>query len=311
MKTLSKMLGVLLVFVNINYAMDAIVACASRGSVPYSLIRGVKVSQFTDVNTRRFIVSILRGVSDTSLDAVTSDAAEVASADDDDLSETGKIRLSSDPIPIVYAMQEDDQDLESEAFLSHSLPRSSLQSPWLTRWRSFLGVPVELVEQAGSGVLTPSSRREFLLEQPFVESEDDEDDFFLSGEFHRVNILTPVVDSKSPQEIPKKEHEVTVTFTCNNLREIVVWGDQLEQYKTIRSLPNVNLIRSQTPITPVNQVVRQSIRAPESRTSEARLREAAINCLVPIQFEINPLTREEVVKIKPRATSPIITGIET
>jgi archaellum component FlaF (FlaF/FlaG flagellin family) len=127
--------------------------------------------------------------------------------------------------------------------------------------------------------------------------DSDDDDFFTSGEFHRVSM-------ESPLWIPGEE--ITVTFTKNNTRETVMWGGRVEKQKTVSSLVRINPPRCQTPLTPINQVIRRSLIAPGSRTLESRLREASIGALFPIQLEWKPEIKEEVVKVVPRPKAPHI-----
>ena len=332
MKNMYNVMAILLVFTNVNCAMDAIVACASKGSLAYSLIMEVEGSKSTDVKARCLSVPTLHGTSDTSLDTVETSDVAVASTFDDDLSAIEKIRLSSAPIPIVCAAQEDDDDEESEAFLSYSLPKSfSYSSPGSLTRCSFLHATVGSSVQTDPGTLAASSEHEPSSEERLFELEEDAhvDPLSQPGGLRRTQSFSDIHRRESiiefdedacfasedvhPVEAPRgiPVGQVTVTFTRSNRKETVVWGGGFEHYKTVCSLLRVNPSRCQTPLTPVNQVIRRSITVPGSRTSEVRLHEAAINCLMPIQFETHPLTREEVVKIKPRPTSPLITGIET
>lgn len=340
MKAIFKLMGILLVFVNTNYAVDAIVLMASRGSVSYSF-REVNVSHRQDRSSRFLSIPMLWCLSDVNLDTVDPQSTVTTDAFEDDSSETvcreEEAVLASKPIPIRLTPQFNDSDDDEGGVVPHSLPKSR---------RSFRKLGVRR-----ASVLVGSSTEAFMLtvpdsdvsdddslstqEHPAHETEGDDDlkkgsfsslaflnsarqgedgmfdseydEIFSSGEFHRVSVLGLTVASESPLWIPGEE--ITVTFTHNNTREIVMWGGRVEKNKIVNSVPQQHPAKYQPPLTPVNKVARRSVIRPDGRTLDSRLREAAIGSSFPIQFEVNPLTGEDRIKVM--TGSELITQIET
>lgn len=332
MKIILKLMGILVVFTNTNYAVDAVVLMASKGSVSYSHIKEIKVVQRQDKSSRALSIPMLSRSSDTNLDAPETPALVKP--------------LASKPIRIpILVAQGVLSDGDEEACVPSSLPwylknrgvrkasvwgGSSDEAPRqiepdavvsneddilsMSEGAVQVSKEDETLERSESplsstccGLTHTSSFFSCTVQEGGSAFDFDEDDFFTSGEFHRVPILELAVFSESPTWIPKEE--VTVTFTGNNTTQTVKWGGGVEKQKTVSSLVRINPPRCQTPMTPVNQVVRCSVIAPESRTLKSRLREASIGTLLPVQLEWNPEIREEVVKVVPRPNiSSIIQG---
>ncbi|QOL20389.1 hypothetical protein [Candidatus Bodocaedibacter vickermanii] len=347
MKIILKLMSILVVFTNTNYAVDAVVFCASKGSVSCSLIREVRAFRSIDVKSRGLSMPMLQGSSDTSLDTIETPSAVIPVACE------ARASLASKPIPILVAQGVFSDD-DEEACVPSSLPwhlknrgvrkasvwggssdeasRQTEPDAVVSNEDDILSMSEgavqvskedETLERSESplsstccGLTHTSSFFSCTVQEGGSASDFDDDDFFTSGEFHRVDWLSPLekrpilalaVFSESPTWIPKEE--VTVTFTGNNTAQTVKWGGGVEKQKTVSSLVRINPPRCQTPMTPVNQVVRCSVIAPESRALESRLREASIGTLLPVQLEWNPEIRAEVVKVVPRPNiSSIIQG---
>lgn len=125
---------------------------------------------------------------------------------------------------------------------------------------------------------------------------------FLTGEFRE----TLVPDTDSDDELPimfnmpttfqgrlyrPHNEKITVTFTKNNRKLTVVRSKPVSNDRAIvRPVIMARSIINHPSLTPLNKVLRPLADA-ENRNAEDRLREAATNCLLPIQIE--------VVKTKP------------
>lgn len=94
---------------------------------------------------------------------------------------------------------------------------------------------------------------------------------------------------------------VTVTFTGTNEVKRVPFGSFQSVNGCSKKLMNGTQSMSPTPINMVQRVGRPSL-----RTDAGRLREAQNNCLYPIQFGQNPITREECIVLAPRREESII-----
>ena len=338
MKAVYNLVCILSVFTNTNYAVDAIVLMASKGIVPSYLIAEISVLQRPSRPSRSSSVPMQRGLRDASLGTMEDMRVMGELVVKDYFSEIdcheGGAPLASKPIPIVLAEQGKISDDEEEVFAPHSLPKDRRASHrWGASKASLLVGPfTEVFMEVESDTATPDEggylsesevavqeQKDEELERVFSPlsldarhegrslGDVDDDDFFSSGEFHRVSVLTVEIASESPLWIPGKE--ITVTFTRTNTKETVMWGGRVEQQKTVSGLVRINPTRCQTPMTPVNQVERRSVITPGSRTLDSRLREASIGALFPIRIEVNPVTGEDIIKAVPSSEPPIITPI--
>lgn len=279
MKPIYKIMAILLVFTNTNYAVDAVVLMASKGGVPYSTINTrAEALQPKDKKSRRASVPWWStGSIETRLDAgaLGYDYLEVEQP-----SFPPKLNLS------VSGEQEQISD-EEESDVG-SLNRSMV----LSRTQSF----------------SPSNWKDARTRMEEYQSVTDFDaldlfESFEEDESKPASALAPAATA-APRWIPGEK--ITVTFTRNNYKETVVWGGRFEHHKAVCMFVQANPPRCQTPLTPSNQVIRQSVVVPGSRKRESRLKEASINSLLPIDFDFHLRTGEEIVKVKPRSNSTIV-----
>lgn len=345
MKPLYKIMAILSVFTNTSYAVDAISFCASKGSVLYSLIRKIDVWGPKQKQPQPQHIPIVPESRCTTLDAVDSITSEDEGSDEGKFSATEKFLATFDRIPGVP--DETISDTHEDLLLG-SLPRSySLGHRRLFRTTSFAEAPVGAIAPIGLIGLASSDQEEILLQMGCpgqdvncgddevhsfaltypgnlsvvsnssdspVETEIDMESDFPQGATassitERAVVITPAFIEVTPRWIPGEN--VTVAFVRNNRKVVVVWGGRFERHKTISGFARENPPRCHTPLTPINQVLRRSVIEPGSRSAEVRLREAKLNCLLPIQFETNPRTKEEAIKVVPRFESSVSSEIET
>lgn len=292
MNTIYKFMGILLVFTNANYAVDAIVYMASKGGVPYSHIREIRTLQTQQLNSNPLSVTMLE----------ESSGIVSAAVADTPLEEDLGVEGGAEAFPLLPIVVERFKDLDEEfGVLGEEVQEQGVTDDG----------------EASDRALSPlsfSMTGSRLARAPSF----TDDDFFASAHFQRVEAppqseggsalaVEPVSEfhRRTPREV------ATVTFTRKNTKVTVSWGGRFEGYRAVGRVLTTDPGRYQPPLTPINQVVRLSVLQPGSRPLESRLREAKIGALFPIQLVFNPKTWEEVIKVAPPPKVSAVEQVET